>query len=161
MKRQALLLLLLLFLLCPCQSLAAEFGKTFKTNYSTIHYSQDKDIDDFLWHLGGQRLDIARDATVASNRVDRIVERVEAILDMRPEDLKFDIYLHRAPLKGNRVAFYDNAAKSVHVSIENATDGIVAHEIAHVIINKYFVSPPSKIQEILTQYVDKYLWSDY
>jgi hypothetical protein len=135
--------------------------KTFKTSYAVIHYYQDKDMDDFIWRLGGQRLEFTNDRKLASNRVDRIVDRVQAILDMRPRDLKFDIYLERGPVKEDRVAFYDNKTRAIHISIEGATDGVVAHEVAHLIISKYFVSAPSKIQEILTQYVDKYLWSDY
>ena len=40
--------------------------------------------------------------------------------------------------------------------------GVLAHEVAHAIINQYFaVPPPSKVQEILSQYVDKHLWGDY
>lgn len=119
-------------------------------------------MDDFIWRLGGQRLEFLNDRRLASNRVDRIVERVEDILDMRPKGLKFNIYLHRGQMEESKVAFYDYKTKAIHVSIDYISDGIIAHEIAHVVINKYFVSPPpSKIQEILTQYVDKYLWSDY
>lgn len=162
MKRSvSLFLLLSLFLYYPLLSSAAEFEKTFRTNYSTIYYSQDKDMDDFIWHIGGQRLEFLSDKQLASNRVDRIVDRVHAILDMRPKDLKFDIYLHRGPMKENKVAFYDSKAKAINIYVDYVTDGVLAHEVAHVIINRYFVSPPSKIQEILTQYVDKYLWSDY
>jgi hypothetical protein len=46
--------------------------------------------------------------------------------------------------------------------VDNVSDGVFAHEIAHAVIYKYFPRPPSSTaQEVLTQYVDKYLWSDY
>lgn len=143
-------------------SVLAQSEKTFITKYSTIHYSEDKDLDDFIWRLGGQRIDFSIDKTLASNRVDRIVDRVKAILDMQPDKFKIDIYLHRGPLDKNKVAYYEHRNKSIYISVDYTTDGVLAHEVAHAIISQYFTPPPpSKIQEILTQYVDRYLWSDY
>jgi len=146
---------------CPNRG-AAEEGKIFKTKYTGIHYIADKDIDDFIWRLGGQRLLFTGDASLASHRVDRIVERVQTILDMRPHNFHVDIYLHRGLTDRRMVAFYEERSKSIRISVDYTTDGVLAHEIAHAVIDQYFVtSPPSKVQEILTQYVDKYLWSDY
>jgi hypothetical protein len=108
---------------------------------------------------------------LAQGRVDRIVERVKAVFDMYPPDLHFGIYLFqtydeienayktmgiwgKAP-----IAFYSHRTKAIYISIEDITDRILAHEIAHAIINFYFgTQPPGKMQEILAQYVDKHLW---
>lgn len=140
----------------------AQSEKIFKTKYSVIHYTQDKDLSDFLWRLGGTRFDFLNDTNLARNRIDRIIERVEAILDMWPKDFNIDVYLHRKELAYNKFAYYEHRTKSIHASVDNASDGIFAHEVAHAVISQYFSSPPpSKAQEILTQYVDKYLWSDY
>lgn len=139
-----------------------ESSNTFKTKYTTIHYKDDKDLSDFLWRLGGTRIDFARDKDMASNRVDRIVERVETIIDMRPKDLNIDVYLQRGDLKYNEIAFYQYKTSAVYLSVDKASDGVFAHEISHAIVNRYFATPiPSKMQEIITQYVDRYLWSDY
>lgn len=141
---------------------AAQQEKTFKTRYTTIHYNEDKDLSDLLWRLGGIRIDFNRDKEMASNRIDKIIERVETILDMRPKDLNIDIYLARGELKYNEVAYYRYKTNALYISVDKVTDGVFAHEITHAIINRYFTMPtPSKIQEILSQYVDKYLWSDY
>lgn len=141
---------------------STQHQKTFKTKYSTVHYADDKDIDDFVWRLGGQKLEFLNDPQLASNRIDRIISRVESILDMWPENLLIPIYLYRGTLKPNKVAFYEHKSKSIKVSIEYASDGVLAHEIAHAVINKHFSSsPPGKVEEILAQYVDKHLWSDY
>lgn len=154
-------LIIVTFLLCAEPALA-QADAVFNTKYAAIYYSQSKDLDDFLWRLGGGRLEFGSDTALAMNRIDRIVERVEAILDMRPKNFKMDIRLHREPLSVNKVAFYERKSKIIHVSVDYATDGVIAHEIAHAVINQYFDSPiPTKTQEILTQYVDKYLWSDY
>jgi len=136
--------------------------KIFNTKYSSIHYTSDKDINDFIWRLGGQKLELDSDSALVSNRVDRIVDRVENILDIRPEHFKIDIYLRRLPLESGRAAFYDNKTRSIYVLIDNVSDGVLAHEIGHAVIHQGLgVMLPSKMQEILAQYVDKYLWGDY
>lgn len=143
-------------------SIFAQTEKIFKTNHAAIYYKEDKDLSDFLWRISGQRLEPLLDDNFAKTRVDRIVERVETILDMRPKNFHIDIYLHREELTLNRVAYYEHKTKSIHAAVDNVSDGVFAHEIAHAVISQYFSSPPpSKAQEILTQYVDKYLWSDY
>ncbi|MCX5679893.1 MAG: hypothetical protein NTZ95_04475 [Candidatus Omnitrophica bacterium] len=140
----------------------AETSNTFNTKYTTIYYKDDKDLSDFLWRLGGTRLDFSGDKDMASNRVDRIVERVETIIDMRPKDLHIDVYLQRGDLKYNEIAFYQHKTCAVYLSVDKVSDGVFAHEISHAIVNRYFTTPaPSKIQEIISQYVDRYLWSDY
>ena len=134
----------------------------FSTKYATIHYSEYNDMDDFLWRLGGERIDFLNNINLASSRIDRIVDRVQSILGIIPRDLRFNIYLRRGRLEEEREAFYDYKAKSIYVSVNYASQGVLAHEIGHAIIDRYFPSPlPGKIQEILMQYVDKYLWSDY
>lgn len=137
--------------------------KTFKTTYSVIHYSEDKDLNDFLWRIGGKKFEYSENTTLAKSRVDRIVERVQTILDMWPKAFNITIYLRRGNLEEiNNVAYYNSKINSIFISVDNASDGVFAHEVAHAVIYKYFSRPPSSTaQEILTQYVDKYLWSDY
>lgn len=151
----------LIILLSPAFSLA-QTEKTFKTNYSLIHYSEDKDLNDFLWRISGKRFEYSSDTGFARSRVDRIVERVENILDMHPKGFNVDIFLRKGNLTINQVAYYESKTNSIFVSVDNVSDGVFAHEIAHAVIYKYFPQPPSSTaQEVLTQYVDKYLWSDY
>lgn len=134
----------------------------FNTKYTKIHYSDRKDLDDFIWRLGGERRDFPEDPALVSNRVDRIIERVEAILDMRPRNFCVDVYLRRGLLDEARAAFFDRKTYAIHISVDYSSDGVFAHEAAHAVISRYFsVKPPDKVQEILTQYVDRYLWNDY
>ena len=163
MKRLLFLIILSIFFLNATEAFCQP-EKIFRTKYTTIHYLEDKDIDDFIWRLGGQRFEFTYDFYLASSRVDRIVERVEAILDMRLKKTdNIDVYLMRAPANSDKPsALYEYKTKAIYVSIDNSSEGVFAHEVAHAVINRYFSPPPpSKIQEILTQYVDKYLWSDY
>ena len=92
-------LAVLLILSMGVSAAFAETSNILKTKYTTIHYKDDKDLSDFLWHLGGTRIDFIRDKDMALSRVDRIVERVETIIDMRPKDLNVDVYLQRGDIK--------------------------------------------------------------
>ena len=163
MKRiSSCLILLSVLALFASSSLSAAVDHEFKTNFTTVYYSDEKDMDDFIWRLGGRRMELAADKELVSNRIDRLVERVETILDMQPKDFRIKIYLHRGLVDSGRVAFYDYKTKSIHISVDYATDGVTAHEMAHALINYHFQTPlPDKVQEILTQYVDRYLWNDY
>jgi hypothetical protein len=155
-----IILTLQLYYVSPIFS--SESEEVFKTRYTAIHYSDEKDLNDFIWRLGGEKMDVPSNTELASNRIDRLIERVETILDMQPKNFKTDIYLRRGMLEAGRIAFYNHKTKSIYISVDYTSDGVVAHEIAHAVIDYHFSSPlPAKMQEILTQYVDKYLWSDY
>lgn len=152
-----------LALLSYCSPKAwAQSDKVFPTQHTVIYYSQDNDLDDLIWRLGGQRLEFVQETSLASNRIDRLVNRVQVILDMWPENLKISVYLHRGALEKNNAAYYDDNTQAIHLSVDYASDGVLAHEIAHAVMNRYFSSPPPpKVKEILCQYVDQHLWSDY
>ncbi len=140
----------------------AEPTKTFQTKYATIHYAEEKDIDDFIWRLGGQKREFVSAPEMASYRIDRLVDRVQAILDMWPRNFRITVYLHRGALTAQKVAYYEKETKIIHVAVDYMSDGVLAHEIAHADIEQYFPTPPpSKMQEILAQYVDQHLWNDY
>jgi hypothetical protein len=143
-------------------SASAEPGGTFSTKYTKIHYPDEKDLNDFFWRIGGGKADFPRNSSLAQNRIDRIVERVETILDMWPRPFSVNIYLRRGLLEAGRAAFYDRRTKTIQISVDYSSDGVFAHEVGHAVISQYFSHPPpDKAQEILTQYVDKYLWNDY
>jgi hypothetical protein len=108
---------------------------------------------------------------LAKTRVDKIVETVSSLLDMHPLELHFTISLYRTQgevaaaykalgmLSAAPVAFYSHGSRTIVVSIDDITDRILAHEIAHAVICAYFgLPPPVRMQEILAQYVDKHLW---
>lgn len=115
----------------------------------------------FVWRISGKRIKVPDDFSLAKNAVDRITERVQSILDMFPDNFHVDIDLYPAYKKGF-IAFYSHNKRVINVYADRVTDGVLAHEIAHAVINAYFdTPPPAKMQEILTQYVDRHLWSDY
>ncbi|MBL7072103.1 MAG: hypothetical protein ISS26_08075 [Candidatus Omnitrophica bacterium] len=135
--------------------------KTFRTDNATIHYAQDILLSDFLWRIGRLKFEHGINTTLARSRVDRIIERVQTVLDMYPEDFRVDIYLTTG-YKGGYIAFYSFDKETITVYTDRVTDGVLAHEIAHAVMHRYFeVPPPRKIQEILCRYADSHLWEDY
>jgi hypothetical protein len=59
------------------------------------------------------------------------------------------------------VGFYFHPKKSVYVSLDTVTEGIIAHELGHAIIDHYFiVRPPTNTAEILARYLDEHLWRE-
>lgn len=153
--------LIFLAILCSSPQALPQEYKRFETNRATIFYSENGELSDFLWKIGRLRLDQPVPTSLAKSRVDRIVEQVEAVLDMYPVNFHVDIYLRSGYEEGN-IAVYSNRTKSITVFVDRVTDGVLAHEIAHAVINAYFSTPPpSKIQEILCQYVDVHLWQNY
>lgn len=154
-------------------------SKTYETGYATICYSSENDLHKLTASLSKglfSFLEGSNKPEVVRNRVDEIVEKAGSLLDMYPTDLHFTIilypdnrelekiYLKAAGIHaygGTRtpVAFYSHKLKTIYVSLDNLSAGILAHEVAHAIINSYFESSPSaRTQEILSQYVDRHLW---
>ena len=152
-----------LFLACFILSdhVYSEPPKVFTTYYCTIHYSSETALNDFFWRITGRRFELADDLDLAKSRVDRLVDRVQSILDMFPSDFHVNIEL-RDRYEEGMIALYNRSDDNIVVYVNKITDGILAHELAHAVINDYFVyTAPYKIQEVLAQYVDTHLWTNY
>jgi len=174
-------LAVIFILISPLSVFACDgWPKSLDTNYTSICYSDEKGLQRFTRSIGKSASFFSesteKNPSATRERVDLLVDRVSRLLDMYPLDLHFNIYVHQTHKDvGNSyvrlstlgvygrvpVAFYSHKNKAVYISIENISAGILAHEIAHAIINFYFPeSPPERMQEILAQYVDKHLWEE-
>ncbi len=103
-------------------------------------------------------------------KIDAIVERAMAALDMYPNDLQFSITILPEPshvkdvfrkiynVDVDYIAFYSPHLNHAFYSANNARLRVVCHEIGHVVVENYFkVSPPQKIHEVMAQYVEKHI----
>ena len=55
-------------------------------------------------------------------------------------------------------SFYINKYNTIYTSEEDISDSVIAHEMAHAIVDHYFaVIPPEKVRELLASYVDLHL----
>lgn len=159
----------------PAGLMAEEGSKTYQTQYAAISSVSEADRYRFTRNIGSGLSFLSespeKNPLLAKTRVDKIVEKVSSLLDMHPLKLHFTISLYKTHaevaaaykalgmLGAAPVAFYSHGSRTIVVSIDDITDRILAHEIAHAVICAYFVTPPPvRMQEILAQYVDKNLW---
>ncbi|MFQ5465493.1 MAG: hypothetical protein ACE5EI_06160 [Thermodesulfobacteriota bacterium] len=171
-----LLTVLAALLLFPSLPSAGQGPGDLRTHYAAIHYPDDRLLAEFAGKITRDgRLSAAADRprvlAAVKRDVDRIVFRVRTLLDMYPLNFRFAIRIYPSYVKlgeawreagkfgPSPVAFYSHSNGTVHVTVERLSAGILAHEIAHAVINSYFDSPPpAKAQEILSRYVDTHLW---
>ena len=153
------------------------YGLELETRYATVEYESNSALRKFNknLHMGslGYMLSGKQSETVEDevrNKIDVIVEKVQTVLDMHPDDMKFKIVIRESTkgvqeeferiyhIKVNYLAFYSPVEDTVFYSAKNTTLRIVSHEIGHVVAEKYFVvSPPVKIHEVLAQYAEHHI----
>lgn len=136
--------------------------EVFETSYTTIYYTHEDDLEAFLWRItGNEEINIYSYPGMAKVHVDRIVEKVQSILDMYPQRFHLKIYVHQTYDERGPIAFYSHKTHSITTFADSVTEGIFAHEVAHAVVRRYFkILPPKKIREMLSQYVDQHLWAD-
>ena len=106
-----------------------------------------------------------------ARKVDTLYEKVQEILDMRKpfDKINIDIYadkkaLHAAYFKlykkpCNIRAWYVYELNTIHINIKDVHEELLAHEMAHAIIDHYLlVRPPAATAEILAGYVHTHLY---
>jgi hypothetical protein len=111
------------------------------------------------------------------NEVDALYRRMQEILKMRKKIKKVTIkilrnreemksayrYIYRA---GDRTstkkvprAWFSHKNNEIYVNLDDLDEGMLAHEMAHSIIDNYLlINPPRTAPEILAQYVDNHLF---
>jgi len=107
---------------------------------------------------------------ILSEKLDAIFTRVEDILDMYPSRIHVTIKIYKARQTLDRIyedifgekntadSFYIYKTNTIYTLENFINEGVLAHEMAHCIIDHYFVIlPPRKIQEMLAVYADVHL----
>jgi hypothetical protein len=158
----------------PVAALGAGCEQQYHTSFATITYNNEDDLFHFTRSIGtGLSLLSAeprKNPRLTAKRVDALIVRVMAILDMRMPGLRFSIRIHRDNSeiqrtyamftigRGTPVAYYDHAKRAIFVSADTVNDRILAHEIAHAVICAWAPSPlPASAQEVLANYVEEHL----
>lgn len=104
---------------------------------------------------------------ILSDKLDAIFNRAEEILDMYPSNVHVTINIYKARQEldmvyesffnepNQAISFYIYKTNTIYTVESQLNENILAHEMAHCIIDHYFiVLPPRKIQEMLSVYVD-------
>ena len=105
-------------------------------------------------------------------KVDALFERVQKILDMRKKmrQVTIKIYHNKGQMQdayfriykteGRLRAWYIYEYNTVYTNVEDLHERMLAHELAHAIIDHYLViRPPKATAEILARYVDEHLFN--
>jgi hypothetical protein len=141
-------------------------GTELKTHYVTIVYANSKYLSQFNDKVS--QGNYAADVTEIT--LDTIIQRVEAVLDMFPRGLKFTmvllptskdvqrVYTGKYGRSPDYIAFYSPRDNTVFISVDDVRVAVLAHELSHVVVDKYFrISPSYRIHELLAQYVETHL----
>lgn len=151
---------------------AARAGE-IRTLYATLIYDNAECLQQFNDQVPessscsiGYRVALTQEEE-AGCKLDVIVNRVEAVLDIFPRGLNFtlvllptssavqEVYKRKYGKNPDYIAFYSPGDNYIYMSANDVTVGVLAHELTHVIVGKYFSRAlPSVIQEAVAQYVD-------
>ncbi|MDD9301717.1 MAG: hypothetical protein HUK40_04950 [Desulfobacter sp.] len=169
------------FLAWPGSGAAAKFvWQTLETRYLILHFQRDSDLEKFdrkiepVKHIAGfkkaalDRPDPGKYADLVK-KMDSLVEKVQLILDMRkPMQVNIRIYPDRQALQNAHLNLYKKGRamwawylyeyNTIYVNVDDLFSGMLAHEIAHAVIDHYLEArPPRATAEILARYVDAHL----
>jgi len=162
---------------------------SLETRYAVIRYQSVEDLKKFnrkVNYSPGQLGFMQMFSSSSSHgltdeitkKVDAIYVRVQKILGMRPKNKKviINVYpdkkqLYAVYLKHKDTAFrnfnpssklrawYIHKNNTIYVNSTDLHEGMLAHEIAHAVIDHYLlIRPPRATAEILAQYVDSHLF---
>ncbi len=169
--------LVALTLLVPSGARADD--RILQSKFCTVHYSDSDQLEKFTGKIRAGALNRTLNKFLVGNVgdsnqselgefLDGLFKRVQLVLDMPMSGLRVEIQLHRNVREVREVytqltgqssdapAFYWKKNNTIHIQAENLTVGMLAHEMGHAILDHYFaVQPPTKIAEMLCQYVDK------
>ena len=179
LRRPLWLIIFTLFYLAFVSAEAFGEEHVYESKLVTIHYNDEHLLDEFEDRIRPSGFTyalntiflgesgVSKDASLGEF-VDTLFKRVQQILGMPQPSLRVKIQLLKdqkdvswtfASITGRPTkapAFYWKKTNTIYLQPQKLSTGILAHEMAHVIIDHYFViRPPSKIAEMLCQYVDK------
>lgn len=169
----------LLALCCLCAGTCAQdthLSLIVKSKYFSVYGDKNLDINsllsklhfEYFFQLDSMLKSPSRDKkTILSRTLDSLYLEVSDILDIH-------IYSYHGTIKilpgtesvnaafkhffgsdfGER-SFYLPEHNTIYISFRDLTLGMLGHEISHAIQSRYFVvSPPAKVQEVLSGYVE-------
>ena len=155
----------------------------FETKYAVIHHHSIEDLKKFDRKIDFSGGDFSLKSLFSETnpedtmgkirlKIDALYERVQEILDMRKKfEKKVIIQLYPGKketakaykeLFGGELrvrAWYVYELNTIFINIDDVHEGMLAHEMAHSIIDHYLaVRPPRASAEILAVYVDTHLF---
>lgn len=170
--------LLALFMLTGLVPHAAHAAGQAEGRYVTLHYTSREHLKSFNEKLdlgrklsgqvGEKNIVTIEDEVLA--KLDTVMEKVEVVLDMFPADLRINVVLLEAEddvsqvfaqkygKQANHIAYYSLSEDTIYISVEDTRLAVIAHEMAHAIVDHYFTErPPYNIHELMAQFAEKHV----
>lgn len=170
---------LVLFSSLTSISYAFDFSNRVESEHFTVYYQNGVDPLDIAYKINiGNPLYLYKDESkviVRGNEpkqlmvqnIDILFKEVCNILDMHLYSYHGDIKIYQSKEELKKTfsemfggelkseSFYCYEENTIYISTQGINPGILGHEMAHAIINHYFVvMPPMKVQEVLAGYVE-------
>ncbi|MCX5666741.1 MAG: hypothetical protein NTY34_00280 [Candidatus Omnitrophica bacterium] len=155
-----------------------EGWSSVESNFFVLYYDPSANLEDLERELTKRPLYFDQQARYGEvttieeicQRLDKLYNRVQDVLDMHPKTprIKIKIFRDRDGLNGEFVKIFDKQGdfksfyvykyNTIYTSESDIEDSVIIHEMAHAIIDHYFsVIPPETVGEILAAYVDAHL----
>lgn len=169
--------ILLLALWFPCEASIANAGQQ-QSRYVTLAYADNKVIREFNDNLrinrklshSMRKKNVVSVADEVLAKVDIIIEKVQVVLDMFPNQYHINlvvvedsgdvarIFKRKYGKKVNHIAYYSLSEKTIYISADDASLRVFAHEVGHSVVDFYFkVRPPYNIHELMAQFAEKHV----
>ncbi len=169
------LLLLFFWLLTGVEN---GLGQEQKSRYVTISYGDREVLQEF-----NENLQLSRKLSYATRKknvvtvgdevlakADIIIEKVQVVLDMFPDNYHIRlvllpddsdvarVYKQKYGKRVDHIAYYSISEKTIYISADDTRLRVLAHEIGHSIVDHYFqVRPPYNIHELMAQFAEKHV----
>lgn len=166
----------LVLLLCAATCVSAQGGQS---RYVTLVCNDANVLQEFNGNLElNQKLEEAvrqkNVITVADEvlaKVDVIVEKVQVVLDMFPNNYHVNlvllpdagdvasVYRQKYGKNVSHIAYYSLSEKTIYISAEDTKLRVLAHELGHSVVDYYFqpVRPPYNIHELMAQFAEQHV----
>jgi len=122
----------------------------YTSQFDTLYEKDSTDLTDIL----AKTIDsiYLESADILDIHVYSFEGNIKFLFNQNDVEIVFKDYFKQS--LGER-SFYIADNKTIYISYEDLTLGMLAHEIAHAIMSAYFVvPPPTKVQEVLAGYVE-------
>ncbi len=169
-------LLIVSFCMCIAAWDSVSYGYEIESHYATINYERKEHLTKFSKAIafGNPSSSAMTERTLKTEdevirQIDDLTEKVKRLLRLFPGEVKFRIvllplrdvqriYSARYRMNVEYVAFYALEDKTIFVSVDDITIHVLAHELAHVVIDHSFhVCPSVEVQERLAQFVETHI----
>nr|MBU1328619.1 hypothetical protein [Candidatus Omnitrophota bacterium] len=180
-KHLILIAVICLFISAKSVYSQEENRSVFSSKFCTVFYDNDVDLKKMnrRIRLGfsnfysprkyGESSGLSME-DILSDKLDAIFNKAEEILDMYPAKIHVAINVYKTQKDLDKVyeeffnepnkaiSFYIYKTNTIYTIETQLNENILSHEMAHCIIDHYFVIlPPRKVQEMLAVYVDVHL----